>query len=57
MRLELNYREYKYAPYPKNIIKCSVCSWKCLPTHYCVKFCRTGWIFRTTKIVPSVFHL
>ena len=57
MKMELNYREYIYAPYPKNIIKCSICAWKSLPTYYCAKFCRTGLIFRTTGIAPSVFHL
>ena len=57
MKLELNHREYIYAPYSKDIIKCSICSWNSLPTYYCVKFCRTGCIFRATRIAPSIFHL
>ena len=57
MRIELNHREYIYVPYPKNIIKCNICSWNYLPTYYCAKLCRTGYIFRTTRIAPSIFHL
>lgn len=57
MKIEVNHREYIYAHYSENIIKCTICSWKSLPTYYCAKFCRTGCIFRTTRIAPSIFHL
>lgn len=56
MKLELNYREYTYMLCSRPP-KCNACAWKTLPTYYCIKFCRTGYIFRPTKIAPSVFHL
>ena len=57
MRLELNHKEYTYAPICTNRVKCTICAWEALPTHNCVKFCRKGYIFQTVKISPSVFHL
>lgn len=57
MKIELNHKEYIYALICSNRIKCDTCAWKSLPTYYCVKFCRTGWIFRTTRIASPVFHL
>lgn len=44
MRLELNYKEYTYAPYSRSP-KCVTCAWKDLSTYYCIKFCRIGYIF------------
>lgn len=57
MRIELNYKEYTYMPIYSTRPKCDTCVWQALPTHYCVRFCRKGYIFRAAKIVPSVFHL
>ena len=57
MKIELNYKEYIYAPVCTNRLKCDVCAWQALPSHHCLKFCRKNYIFRTTRIVPSIFHL
>ena len=57
MKIELNHKEYTYAPICTNRVKCTICAWEALPTHNCVKFCRKGYIFQTVKISPSVFHL
>ena len=57
MKIELNYREYIYAPICSNRVKCNTCAWKALPTYYCAKFCRPGYIFNITRIASSIFHL
>ena len=57
MKIEVNNREYIHAPHPPHMIKCNVCSWRPLSTYYCARFCYKGYIFRTTRIASSIFHL
>lgn len=56
MKVELNYKEYTHALYSKPL-KCDACAWQTLSMYYCVKFCRTGRIFRPTRVASSIFHL